>query len=308
MTGRPLILDVKGNSLDDGPGVRSVVFFKGCPLRCLWCHNPESKRPGLELSWERHKCVGCGTCVDLCPERAVHPELPDLVDRDRCTLCLACVKKCPSTALTQVGHPMATDEILRRVVRYKPFFDTSGGGVTLSGGEPTLFLEFTAELARTIKAVQIHVLLETCGWFDPDRFESLLLPHLDTVYMDLKLIDPEEHQRYCGVDNKSILDNFLRLHELARTRPFSLLPRTPLIPGITDTDENMNGLARFYAAHGVQQTALLSNNPIWFDKCRNLGVDPGFAADHPVHQLYDGEKKKALQERFHARGIQVHLS
>ena len=302
MAGKPLILDIKGNSLDDGPGIRSVVFFKGCPLNCAWCHNPESKRAGVELSWERDKCVGCGACVEVCPESAISTENPDFIDRDRCTLCLVCPETCPSTALTRVGRDMTVDEVVKEAARYAPFYKTSGGGVTLSGGEPTLFMDFAAHLAEKLRALDIHVLLETCGWFDPDRFESLLMPHVDTIYMDLKLMDGREHRRHCGVDNEPILKNFIRLHRLAQAGAFQLLPRTPLIPGITDTEDNIRALAGFYEAHGVKKAALLGNNPIWFDKCRHLGLSPGFDPDHPIRNMYDLEKKREIKDLFPQQG------
>ena len=191
---RPLIIDIKGHSLDDGPGIRSVVFIKGCPLRCSWCQNPESQRTTAELSWDREKCIKCGACAQICPEQAISGNNPFFIDRKACSLCFACVETCPAGALRQVGKAMTVDEIVANVLRYRSFFDTSGGGVTLSGGEPTMYMDFSAALLRRFKEEGLHTLLETCGHFDRDRFENLIFPWIDTIYMDIKIADRKKHQ------------------------------------------------------------------------------------------------------------------
>ncbi len=166
-----LITDIEGNSRDDGPGIRSVVFFKGCPLNCFWCHNPESKKTEAELWWDREKCIGCGECIKSCPKGSISRENPFFINRDLCDSCFKCVEVCTSTALRRVGQEMSVDEIVRKVLRYKPFFDNSGGGVTLSGGEPTLHIEFTSALLKKFKKEKIHTLLETAGLFDFDQLK-----------------------------------------------------------------------------------------------------------------------------------------
>ena len=162
-TRTPLILDIKGNSLDDGPGIRSVIFFKGCPLSCVWCHNPESKKTGAEIAFDGGRCIDCGTCREVCPEKALSRENPFYIDRSRCPLCFDCVQACPSGALEQVGKEMSINEILEKIVPDKPFFEVSDGGVTLSGGEPTLFMDFAAKLLVALKQQKIHTLVETCS-------------------------------------------------------------------------------------------------------------------------------------------------
>ena len=136
----PLIMEIKGNSLDDGPGIRSVVFYKGCPLSCVWCHNPESKKASMEISFDANICIDCGSCRDVCPQKALARQNRFYIDRSKCTLCFLCVDACPSGALDKVGKTMYVDEIIKKILPDKPFFDTSGGGVTLSGGEPTLYM------------------------------------------------------------------------------------------------------------------------------------------------------------------------
>lgn len=303
MSAQPLILDIKGNSLDDGPGIRSVVFFKGCPLNCRWCQNPESKSPKAELLWDAGKCTRCGTCIDLCHPAAIADSNTAFIDREKCTLCFACVDECPTGALARAGRPMSVDEIVRQVVRYRDFFESSGGGVTLSGGEPTLWMEFIGELLRALKKEGIHTLLETCGQFSLDRFSALVLPWLDEIYFDIKLIDPLEHERHCGISNRVIIDNFVALNTLASGGRITLLPRTPLIPGITDGEERIRALGEFYREQRVTRIGLLANNPIWLDKLKKLGRDDPFGGAYKIRGFYDGEEKKRILERFREYGI-----
>jgi pyruvate formate lyase activating enzyme len=268
----PLILDIKGNSLDDGPGIRSVIFFKGCPLSCAWCHNPESKKTGPEISFDANECVACDTCINLCPKQALSREHPVFIDRSRCDLCYLCVDNCPSGALGSVGKKMTVDEIISKVKNDKPFFNTSGGGVTLSGGEPTLFMDFLSTLARSIKAEGLHILLETCGFFNLDDFCGKILPYTDIIYYDIKLMDPDQHKRYCGVSNGIILENFRQLNKMSAQGGFDILPRTPLIPDITATKENLTGIAEFLQKQGVSKTRLMAYNPLWLEKNDKIGV------------------------------------
>ena len=164
----PLILDIKGNSLDDGPGIRSVIFFKGCPLSCVWCQNPEGKNAKTEISFDQEKCIGCDSCKDVCETGALNRENPFFIDRNLCSFCFKCIDVCPSSALEKIGCEMEVDQIIEQVKRDVPFYQSSHGGVTFSGGEATLFIKFTSQLARELKALNIHVLLETCGYFNYD--------------------------------------------------------------------------------------------------------------------------------------------
>jgi len=279
VTDTPLILDVKGNSLDDGPGIRTVVFFKGCPLSCVWCHNPEARAREAELGFERSDCVGARACFDVCEAGALSKDLPDLIDRARCDLCFDCVDVCAAGALDVVGRPMSVERILAAVAKDRPFFEASGGGITLSGGEPTLFMRFAAELAGGAQALGIHVLLETCGAFDLGRFEAELAPRVDLVYFDLKLHDRDEHRRLCGADNATILRNFAALW---RCQQVEVLPRIPLVPGMTATDSNLRTLAGFLRGLGVDRVALLAYNPLWGDKLAKLGLPGEPAAEDPA--------------------------
>ena len=272
---QPLILETKGNALDDGPGIRSVVFFKGCPLSCIWCHNPESKRAGMEIGFEAGKCVGCGTCMQICPEGALSRDNPFFIDRTLCSLCLQCVENCPSGALDRIGTPMAVEDVVAEVVRDKPFYDTSGGGVTLSGGEPTLFMDYTADLLKALKENGIHTLVETCGLFDINAFTEKLSPWIDTIYFDIKLMDPGAHKQYCGTSNTVILENFKELQKRAQNGGAVVVARTPLIRGITDTTDNLKAIAAFLKQCGADAVRLLPYHPLWKEKNCKLGIaDP----------------------------------
>jgi pyruvate formate lyase activating enzyme len=270
---RPLILEVKGNSLDDGPGIRTVIFFKGCPLSCTWCHNPEGKTASQEISFDASECVGCGTCLQVCPEGALDRDDPDYIDRVKCTLCFECVEACPSGALSRVGRYMEAGEIAAMVQEDLPFFRNSGGGITLSGGEPLLFMGYVSHLLRKLKEMGIHALVETCGHFDLDELEEKILPYLDIIYFDLKIHDAAEHQRHCGLPNQLILDNFSKLFRRYIDGGTPVLARIPLIPGITATDGNLSALAGFLRDNGVHEVALLPYNPLWIEKSRKVGRD-----------------------------------
>ncbi len=299
----PLLFEIKSNSLDDGPGIRTVVFFKGCPLDCFWCHNPESKRVSVELSHDSGRCIGCGHCMEVCPVQAITLQGSISIHRDRCTLCMSCVEACPSGAMSRVGFSMSPGEVAQNVLRDKPFFDNSGGGVTFSGGEPTMHLEYAADLASLLQSQGIRVLLETCGLFPYERFSELLLPHLDAVYFDLKLFDETSHRTHCGVSNRPILENFRRLAATARHSGLTLLPRTPLVPGITDTDENLRDIAGFLGQCGITHAALLPYNPLWHDKGRSIGIEAPWYPSGADKGFMSPAHVEHCREVFRSKGI-----
>ena len=272
--GRALVAEVKGNSLDDGPGIRSVVFFKGCPLACVWCHNPETKRTRQELSFDPERCRGALDCIEACELGALVRSLPGFVDRERCDLCMRCVEVCPSGALEAVGRPFDADDIVASLSRYERFYRVSGGGVTLSGGEPTVYMADAGVLAARLRGLGIHVLLETSGHFALERYTELLEPHLDQVYFDLKLLDDSEHRQHCGISNRVILKNFRELHRRALDGGVAVLPRVPLVPGITATEHNLAAIAGFLRRNHATRVSLLPYNPLWGEKSRKLGDAP----------------------------------
>lgn len=301
----PLIIDIKGNSLDDGPGIRSVIFFKGCPLSCIWCHNPESKTPDAELSFDPQKCIACDTCINICQIEALSKDNPFFIDRKRCTLCFECVKKCPSDALSRVGWKFTQEEIIEKVVKDKPFYDTSGGGVTFSGGEPTIHMEFLSDLLVTLKNKDIHTLIETCGYFNFEKFKKLILPYIDMIFMDIKFLDTEKHKHYCGVDNHLILENFLRLQELSLHEGFEIKVRLPLIPDITDTEQNISSIALFLHTHQVKEIHLLPNNPIWHEKCQRIGFVSSYEKNSPMRKWFPKNRMESCKKIFSEMGVKA---
>lgn len=300
---RPLVLELKGNSLDDGPGIRTAVFFKGCPLRCIWCHNPESKSIEAELSVSLADCIGCGTCRKVCPNGAADPAKPGIVDRSKCVRCFACTESCPPKALQRAGKEMTIEEIVKKCAADKPFYEVSGGGVTLSGGEPTMFTEWAGELARRLTEEGMKVHIETCGMFDYSKVREKLLPYVSSIYMDVKIIDRDAHKKYCGVYNDVILDNFRRLVKDSAEMGFTFTPRTPLIPGITDTDANLTSIMQLYKETGVTKTELLPYNPTWYGKTEKLGVSVPAELEGIKH-WQSSEKLEHCKDIFRREGIE----
>jgi len=264
-----MIFDVRRGSTEDGPGVRTTVFFKGCNLRCRWCHNPESIDAQEEIGFYPQACIACGECLRACPVSACRMDNPLRIERALCTRCGACTDTCPANGLRRVGHRYFSEELIELLILDEPFYRASGGGVTLSGGEPTLHMEYAGDILRRLKERGIHTAIETNGLFSWERFSEAILPHVDLIMMDVKLADPEKHCEYAGASNDSILEN---LRRMARECPSRLLPRIPLIPGFTATAENLNAIASLFRALAIERYALLPYNPTWFHKARAIGV------------------------------------
>jgi pyruvate formate lyase activating enzyme len=264
----PLIFEIKRYALDDGPGIRTTVFFKGCNLHCPWCHNVESIDPDLEIGFFPQECIQCGDCVLACPVSACHLETSGLIDRKQCTRCGDCVEACPGRALRSYGRLYTVDELVEILLRDRAFSLVSGGGVTLSGGEPTLYMDYCAATLSPLKDLGFHTAIQTNGFFPWDEFRQKLLPLVDLVLIDVKLADGPEHRRYTGHDNERIIANLCHLLE---AEPSKVLPRIPLIPGITATTENLTALSRLLREAGASRCALLPYNPTWFHKAESLG-------------------------------------
>lgn len=235
------IFDIKHFALHDGPGIRTTIFFKGCPLRCVWCHNPEGLKRGKDLWIKREACIRCATCVHVCPQRAL--KLADGVveiDRERCDFCNLCVEKCPARAMRRIDRSVDTKELVELLKREQLFLDVSGGGVTISGGEPLAQPEFLLELLKEMKEAGISTCIET-SMFAPWEVLEQLVPCVDQFYVDIKLLDKKQHKKYTGVSNEQILSNFKNL--AASGKP--IVVRVPLIPGITATEENLREIRAF---------------------------------------------------------------
>lgn len=209
--------------------------------------------------------------MEVCEAGALKRENPFFINRNLCSFCFKCTDVCPSSALEIVGREMDIDQIIEQVKRDIPFYQSSDGGVTFSGGEATLFMNFTSELARNLKALDIHVLLETCGYFNYNQFEELLLPYIDLIYHDIKIYNLEDHRRLCGKENRTILHNFEKLQKQYLNGGVEVLPRIPLIRDMTATEANLKSIASYLREIGVNKIGLLPNNPIWIEKEEKLG-------------------------------------
>ncbi|MDH5258080.1 MAG: glycyl-radical enzyme activating protein [Gammaproteobacteria bacterium] len=272
-TKRGLIFDIKRDCSEDGPGIRTTVFFKGCPLSCVWCQNPEGKSHQPQISYLAKRCnpdVCDSACVKICPENCLQLSSDNklIIDHERCSSCNKCIEVCPGQALEPVGYWIDLDELLYRVCIDKPFFDSTGGGVTLSGGEVTQQMNFAGEFLKELKARNINTAIETSGFFNYRKFSDKMLPFLDLIYFDFKLIDPEQSRKYTGQTNSIIIDNFKKL---INEPDISVIPRIPLIPEITTNPENLQGIASLLRELSVENAILIPYNPLWHDKLEKLG-------------------------------------
>jgi len=265
-------------STEDGPGIRTTVFLKGCLLRCQWCHNPESLLPTPQIQRVETHCIQCGTCIQACPLGCLQLGGDFVeIDRARCDACGLCVAACPTGALELLGTRIQVNGLYRELLKDRSYFQASGGGVTLSGGEPALQADFCAALMARLQAEGIHTALDTCG-MTSERNLLKLLPHTDLVLYDLKEINPARHQAFTGQSNEAILRNLLAIRDAIREQGLStrLWVRTPLIPGATATRENLSGIGAYLGREldgMVERWELCAFNNLCRDKYARLGMD-----------------------------------
>lgn len=274
-----MITDIQRFSLNDGPGIRTTVFLKGCNLHCAWCHNPETIRKKNELMVYPANCIGCGHCVPVCPSGARSIAAGVLqFDRSRCTACGACAAVCFPGALKMAGRSVSVAEVMGEILQDRAYYADSGGGVTLSGGELFCQAEFADALIDACREEKIPVAVETnLNW----QFESVrpILEKLDLIMFDVKIFDSIEHKRWTGVENAELLDNARRLDTLDRP----LIARTPLIPGATDSAENIRAIAGFLRNfRNLRCYELLNFNPLGDSKYRALEEKNPFVSARPL--------------------------
>ena len=233
-----LIFNIQKFCINDGPGIRTTVFFKGCPLRCRWCHNPESHKALQELLYDPGKCVGCGRCVEACPAHA--HEFADgqhIFHREKCEKCGKCLESCYYEALEMAGKYRTVEDVLQEVMKDKIFYDNSGGGMTLSGGEPLMQFDFALALLQGAKERGLHTCMETCGYAEEEKLREIA-PYVDIFLFDIKLTDSEKHRFYTGVGNERIRENLRILDALGK----QTVLRCPIIPGVNDDEGHLAGI------------------------------------------------------------------
>ena len=262
------VFDIQRFSIHDGPGIRTTIFFKGCPLKCVWCQNPESHKSGIEVAFFKEHCAFCFACKDVCALNAIVESDHRRIDFDRCNACGKCVSECMNNALRLVGRNWDPSALLDEILKDKDFYDDSDGGITLSGGEPTGYAGFLMEFLPLVKKQGIHVNMETSGMFKWHHVEPIL-PFLDLIFFDLKLMDSGMHQAYTGVHNEIIMENF---RKLAVTFP-DLSARMPVIPTINDTRVNISATAGFLKENGRQSIHLLPYHPFGEAKLAGIKTD-----------------------------------
>ncbi len=311
MRSKGLVFNIQRFSIHDGPGIRTTVFLKGCTLSCFWCHNPEGRKSYLEIQYFPDRCIACGECVTACPHSAheLHDKLHVFL-RERCEASGKCVETCYAQALQLNGRLMSVEQVMEEVLRDRPFYDTSGGGVTLSGGEPVLSSEFGLELLQQCKRQGLHTAIETCGECPWSALESFL-PFTDLVMMDIKLMAADKHRAATGKANDRILDNARRLALTEKPIIF----RTPVVPSVNDSEEEIQQIAAFVQnmislrisnglvtnGNSTIRYELLSFHRLASGKYSSLGLEYKAA----TFQTPKKERMSELLEAARARGVEA---
>lgn len=300
-----IITHIQRYSIHDGPGIRTVVFFKGCPLTCLWCCNPESQSFNPEVEFIRSLCQRCGRCLEVCPENAVNKDLNcnenKKIDRVKCTLCMQCVKECPSSALRVVGDSWSVEDVMDVVRKDAAFYRRSGGGITLSGGEPLSQAEFALQLLKMSHHENIHTAVETCGMVSKKTLENII-PFTDLFLYDLKQMNAQKHLEFTGVSNKQIIDNLTWLC----AQHANVILRLPMIPEFNMNLEDLNDLVVLIKGLRISEVNLMPFHQLGKDKYSHLGK-PYRLANQPDMRLDEGSMKKLVQIRdlLHSEKITV---
>lgn len=295
------IFDIKRFAIHDGPGIRTTVFMKGCPLRCKWCHNPEGIRTNPEIGYMQKKCIGCSSCVKICQNGVYIPNDGELlIQREKCVMCEACVGSCFADALVLYGKSVDSDYIIERIIEDREFYKTSGGGVTLSGGEPLMQAEFSAAILKFCTGNKIHTALDTSGYATWSSFEKVI-PYVNLFLYDIKHTGEEQHIKYTGVSNKPIIENLKKLDCVGT--PIEI--RIPLIPNVNDSEEQIKNTGELLSGiKNLQSVKLLKYHTLAKSKYAEIGLPE----DIPENIPEANEREKRLvkcSELLQSFGINV---
>jgi len=294
-----IVFDIKKFAIDDGPGIRTTIFLKGCPMRCWWCHNPEGQLLTPELMYRRNTCTMCGECINFCSKKALSSsDRQLLINRKRCNLCSECSQKCPTGALEIVGREMNVEQVMNEVERDLVFYDESGGGITFSGGEPLLQAGFLIALLKECKKKNIRTAVDTSG-YAPHKVIEEINDKVDLFLYDIKLMDDKKHRKYTGVSNKLILDNLKRLAENGN----DILSRFPIIPEINDNKDNVTKIGEFIISCGIKRICLLPYHRAGIEKYAGLGRDYRLKKT----ETPSDQKVNLIKKQFEAFGLDVKI-
>lgn len=297
------VFNIQPYSIHDGPGIRVTVFIKGCPLRCVWCANPESQIPDTQLMVYSSKCTNCGRCVPVCPVGAVSysgaaGSAAVVTDRAACTACGACAGVCPNRARELSGSSMTVRQVLDRVEEDRLFLEESGGGLTISGGEPLFHYRFSGSLLKAARNEGFHTAVESCAYASEAAVDAVF-SHADLALLDVKHMDSETHKQLTGVPNEQILSNIRHIRTDLRV---PVVIRVPVIPGCNDSEKNLTDTADFARSLGGSEVDLLPYHRLGVGKALSLGIPSPFTAQPP-----SDERMESLRSLVESRGVPVKI-